>query len=93
MEGTVTDSASIASLVDYIKNKFGKFNILVNNAGVNGVIMDAESFTSSGLELRTSTAITSGGSQMMTTPTTTLPHQSVPMLDLRQIQEQKKLMI
>ncbi|XP_028078136.1 (+)-neomenthol dehydrogenase-like [Camellia sinensis] len=42
----VTDSASIAYLADYIKNKFGKLNILVNNAGVNGVIMDAESFTS-----------------------------------------------
>ncbi|KAL7167493.1 hypothetical protein ACSBR2_038037 [Camellia fascicularis] len=42
----VTDSASIASLADYIKNKFGKLDILVNNAGVSGVIMDAVSFTS-----------------------------------------------
>ncbi|CAL5434171.1 unnamed protein product [Camellia sinensis] len=54
--------------------------------------------TNGNLRLRTSTAITSGGSQMMTTTTTmtttmTLPHQSVPMMDLRQIQEQKKLMI
>ncbi|KAF5951358.1 hypothetical protein HYC85_009302 [Camellia sinensis] len=42
----VTNSATIASLADYIKNKFGKLDILVNNAGVSGVIMDAESFTS-----------------------------------------------
>ncbi|GMP41162.1 hypothetical protein CsSME_00011357 [Camellia sinensis var. sinensis] len=42
----VTDSASIASLADYIKNKFRKLDILVNNAGVIGVITDAESFTS-----------------------------------------------
>ncbi|KAI7988109.1 (+)-neomenthol dehydrogenase [Camellia lanceoleosa] len=42
----VTDSASIASLADYIKNKFRKLDIMVNNAGVSGVIMDAESFTS-----------------------------------------------
>ncbi|KAL7228952.1 hypothetical protein ACSBR2_007616 [Camellia fascicularis] len=42
----VTDFVSIASLVDYIKNKFRKLDILVNNTGVTGVIMDAESFTS-----------------------------------------------
>ncbi|KAF5957026.1 hypothetical protein HYC85_004251 [Camellia sinensis] len=42
----VTDSASIASLADYIKNKFEKLDILVNNTGVSGFIMDAESFTS-----------------------------------------------
>ncbi|KAI7988778.1 (+)-neomenthol dehydrogenase [Camellia lanceoleosa] len=31
----VTDSASIASLADYIKNRFGKLDILVNNAGLS----------------------------------------------------------
>ncbi|KAI8029050.1 Salutaridine reductase [Camellia lanceoleosa] len=48
----VTDYASIASLVDYIKNKFRKLDIFVNNAGVTGVIMDAESFTSLNLKTR-----------------------------------------
>ncbi|GMP23111.1 hypothetical protein CsSME_00000834 [Camellia sinensis var. sinensis] len=46
----VTNFASIASLVDYIKNKFRKLDILVNNAGVTGVIMDAEPFTSLNLK-------------------------------------------
>ncbi|KAI7980450.1 (+)-neomenthol dehydrogenase [Camellia lanceoleosa] len=43
-------SASIASLADYIKTKFGKLNILVNNAGINGVIVDAEAFASLNLK-------------------------------------------
>ncbi|XP_020218534.2 uncharacterized protein LOC109801817 [Cajanus cajan] len=36
----VTDSASIASLVDFVKNQFGKLDILVNNAGITGVNLD-----------------------------------------------------
>ncbi|XP_027348878.1 (+)-neomenthol dehydrogenase-like [Abrus precatorius] len=33
----VTDSASIASLVQFVKTHFGKLDILVNNAGISGV--------------------------------------------------------
>ncbi|XP_057454554.1 (+)-neomenthol dehydrogenase-like [Lotus japonicus] len=32
----VTDPASIASLVDFVKTQFGRLDILVNNAGING---------------------------------------------------------
>ncbi|CAL9007078.1 unnamed protein product [Prunus brigantina] len=39
----VTDTASIASLADFVKNQFGKLDILVNNAGVSGTIVDPES--------------------------------------------------
>ncbi|KAH7556973.1 hypothetical protein JRO89_XS11G0022400 [Xanthoceras sorbifolium] len=35
----VTDSASIASLANFIKIQFGKLDILVNNAGVMGAIV------------------------------------------------------
>lgn len=38
----VTDSASIASLAEFIKAQFGKLDILVNNAGVTGNIIDGE---------------------------------------------------
>ncbi|KAK4418668.1 (-)-isopiperitenone reductase [Sesamum alatum] len=33
----VVDPASIASLVDFIKEKYGRLDILVNNAGVSGI--------------------------------------------------------
>ncbi|KAK7340217.1 hypothetical protein VNO77_20915 [Canavalia gladiata] len=33
----VTDSASIASLVHFVKTQFGRLDILVNNAGISGV--------------------------------------------------------
>ncbi|CAL5442447.1 unnamed protein product [Camellia sinensis] len=46
----VSDSASIASLADYIKNKFRKLDILVKNTGINGVIVDAEAFASLNLK-------------------------------------------
>ncbi|XP_054779520.1 (+)-neomenthol dehydrogenase-like [Prosopis cineraria] len=36
----VTDSASIASLVDFVRIQFGRLDILVNNAAILGVIMD-----------------------------------------------------
>ncbi|XP_027348876.1 (+)-neomenthol dehydrogenase-like isoform X2 [Abrus precatorius] len=32
----VTDSASIASLAEFVKTQFGKLDILVNNAGISG---------------------------------------------------------
>ncbi|CAL5437373.1 unnamed protein product [Camellia sinensis] len=38
----VTDQASIASMADFIKNKFGKLDILVNNAAISGSIIDEE---------------------------------------------------
>lgn len=36
----VTDTSSVASLVDFIKTHFGKLDILVNNAGISGGIID-----------------------------------------------------
>ncbi|XP_042490250.1 (+)-neomenthol dehydrogenase-like [Macadamia integrifolia] len=36
----VLDSASIASLADFIKTQFQKLDILVNNAGISGVSLD-----------------------------------------------------
>ncbi|KAL7188852.1 hypothetical protein ACSBR1_038665 [Camellia fascicularis] len=36
----VTDQASIASMADFIKNKFRKLDILVNNAGISGITID-----------------------------------------------------
>ncbi|KAB2622324.1 (+)-neomenthol dehydrogenase-like [Pyrus ussuriensis x Pyrus communis] len=42
----VTNSASIASLADFVKTQFGKLDILVNNAGINGSIVNPESFRS-----------------------------------------------
>ncbi|KAJ8450194.1 hypothetical protein Cgig2_033388 [Carnegiea gigantea] len=38
----VTDSNSIATLADFIKAKFGKLDILVNDAGINSVILDSD---------------------------------------------------
>ncbi|XP_057980043.1 (+)-neomenthol dehydrogenase-like isoform X1 [Malania oleifera] len=38
----VADPISIASLADFIKTKFGKLDILVNNAAISGGIMDAD---------------------------------------------------
>ncbi|KAM2729180.1 hypothetical protein EV1_000603 [Malus domestica] len=40
----ITDSASIASLADFVKTQFGKLDILVNNAGVIGSILNGEAF-------------------------------------------------
>ncbi|KAH7565779.1 hypothetical protein JRO89_XS08G0015100 [Xanthoceras sorbifolium] len=42
----VTDPASIASLVNFIKNQFGKLDILVNNAGILGIIIDLHAYKS-----------------------------------------------
>ncbi|KAI9089913.1 hypothetical protein K1719_028883 [Acacia pycnantha] len=36
----VTDSASVASLLDFVQLHFGRLDILVNNAGIGGVMMD-----------------------------------------------------
>ncbi|KAL7188860.1 hypothetical protein ACSBR1_038672 [Camellia fascicularis] len=38
----VTDQTSIASMADFIKNEFGKLDILVNNAAISGSIIDKE---------------------------------------------------
>ncbi|XP_070038700.1 short-chain dehydrogenase/reductase 2b-like [Nicotiana tomentosiformis] len=38
----VTDPSSIAQLKDFIKARFGKLDILVNNAAVIGVLMDKD---------------------------------------------------
>jgi (+)-neomenthol dehydrogenase len=44
----VTDPASIASLVDFIKTQFGKLDILINNAGIGGVVADGEALKEAG---------------------------------------------
>ncbi|KAI7988088.1 Short-chain dehydrogenase/reductase 2b [Camellia lanceoleosa] len=36
----VTDQTSIASLADFIKTKFNKLDIFVNNAGISGITID-----------------------------------------------------
>ncbi|RDX83062.1 (+)-neomenthol dehydrogenase, partial [Mucuna pruriens] len=36
----VADAASVASLADFIKSKFGKLDILINNAGVGGIVIE-----------------------------------------------------
>ncbi|KAL9303924.1 hypothetical protein ACSQ67_021187 [Phaseolus vulgaris] len=36
----VTDPASVASLVEFVKTQFGRLDILVNNAGINGFNTD-----------------------------------------------------
>ncbi|KAJ0254918.1 (+)-neomenthol dehydrogenase [Hirschfeldia incana] len=38
----VTDPASIKSLAQFVNNQFGKLDILINNAGVSGVIIDID---------------------------------------------------
>ncbi|PPD90262.1 hypothetical protein GOBAR_DD12765 [Gossypium barbadense] len=40
----VTVPSSIASLVDYVKSKFGKLDVLVNNAGIFGAILHQQAF-------------------------------------------------
>ncbi|KAK9950264.1 hypothetical protein M0R45_005763 [Rubus argutus] len=40
----VTDPTSIASLADFVKTQFGKLDILINNAGVSGTIVNPEAF-------------------------------------------------
>ncbi|XP_050142473.1 (+)-neomenthol dehydrogenase-like isoform X8 [Malus sylvestris] len=42
----VTDSASAAVLADFVKTQFGKLDILVNNAAINGSIINPEAFIS-----------------------------------------------
>ncbi|KAK4418675.1 (+)-neomenthol dehydrogenase [Sesamum alatum] len=38
----VADSASVASLAQFVKSQFGKLDILVNNAGIGGVTVDSD---------------------------------------------------
>ncbi|KAJ0967105.1 hypothetical protein J5N97_024022 [Dioscorea zingiberensis] len=38
----VSDPASVASLAEFIKTKFGKFDILVNNAAVSGMELEPQ---------------------------------------------------
>ncbi|KAF8108552.1 hypothetical protein N665_0108s0085 [Sinapis alba] len=38
----VTDPASVTSLAEFVKTQFGKLDILINNAGVGGVITDVD---------------------------------------------------
>ncbi|EOA27610.1 hypothetical protein CARUB_v10023750mg [Capsella rubella] len=38
----VSDPASVTSLVEFVKTQFGKLDILINNAGVGGVITDVD---------------------------------------------------
>lgn len=35
----VADAATVASLADFIKSKFGKLDILINNAGISGCVI------------------------------------------------------
>ncbi|KAI3498314.1 hypothetical protein L1887_34086 [Cichorium endivia] len=43
----VTDPNSVASLAQFVKNQFGKLDILVNNSGIGGAIRDEEAFRAS----------------------------------------------
>ncbi|KAI3764461.1 hypothetical protein L2E82_14470 [Cichorium intybus] len=43
----VTDPNSVASLAQFVKNQFGKLDILVNNCGIGGVVRDEEAFKAS----------------------------------------------
>ncbi|KAF3441301.1 hypothetical protein FNV43_RR15214 [Rhamnella rubrinervis] len=40
----VCDDASVASFADFIKTQFGKLDILINNAGLAGLIPNSEAF-------------------------------------------------
>ncbi|KAF9687799.1 hypothetical protein SADUNF_Sadunf02G0130700 [Salix dunnii] len=40
----VVDPDSIVSLAEFVKNNFGKLDILVSNAGISGVALQAEAF-------------------------------------------------
>ncbi|GJU28670.1 (+)-neomenthol dehydrogenase-like protein [Tanacetum coccineum] len=46
----VTNPVSITSFADFISNQFGKLDIFVNNAGINGIVADDESLTSLSLQ-------------------------------------------
>ncbi|KAI8021665.1 (+)-neomenthol dehydrogenase, partial [Camellia lanceoleosa] len=43
----VVDPSSVASLADFIKSKFGRLDIMVNNVGILGTKMDWDSLQSS----------------------------------------------
>ncbi|XP_074584291.1 (+)-neomenthol dehydrogenase-like isoform X4 [Curcuma longa] len=45
----VNESASVASLGDFIHTRFGKLDILVNNAAIGGVALNTQPVSSSGL--------------------------------------------
>ncbi|KAL2335929.1 hypothetical protein Fmac_010375 [Flemingia macrophylla] len=36
----VADATSVASLADFVKSKFGKLDILINNAGIGGIVIE-----------------------------------------------------
>lgn len=36
----VADASSVASLAEFVKSKFGKLDILINNAGIGGVVIE-----------------------------------------------------
>ncbi|KAF6147171.1 hypothetical protein GIB67_017257 [Kingdonia uniflora] len=40
----IMDPTCIASLASFLKIQFGRLDILVNNVGVTGVVMDPETF-------------------------------------------------
>ncbi|KAJ3694084.1 hypothetical protein LUZ60_009564 [Juncus effusus] len=43
----IADSASVASLKEFVQTQFGRLDILINNAGVGGVELDPKVFSSS----------------------------------------------
>ncbi|XP_052194870.1 (+)-neomenthol dehydrogenase-like isoform X1 [Diospyros lotus] len=43
----VADTSSVASLADFIRNQFGKLDILVNNAAITGVITNTDAVRAS----------------------------------------------
>ncbi|KAI3764459.1 hypothetical protein L2E82_14468 [Cichorium intybus] len=47
----VTDPNSVASLAQFVKNQFGKLDILVNNSGIGGAIRDEEAVRTTGSQI------------------------------------------
>ncbi|KAL8500084.1 hypothetical protein ACS0TY_019905 [Phlomoides rotata] len=43
----VTDLQSIASLAQFVKSQFGKLDILINNAGISGALIDGDALRAS----------------------------------------------